>query len=507
MLTQPRTPGRWGQALGKLLGPRLVSALIVMLAAGLPSLAWAAASADGLLIDRVWSGHPVGFALLTERGHQFIAYFDAERRLTVTGRKLGETNWTRVQPEGVMVPSRNRRSNVTGWDSHNYLTMTLDRDGCLHLCGNMHADPLVYYRTREPFDLATLERLDRMTGARESRATYPHFFRNGAGDLCFKYRDGGSGNGSDLYNIYQPETKSWRRLFDTPLLEGEGERNAYSSGPSTGPDGRFHLLWMWRETPDALSNNNLSYARSRDLIHWETSAGKPLALPITRATGEIIDAAKPGEGLINMCYALGFDQQKRPVAVYHRFDAAGHSQAFIARPGTNGPWQTRQLSDWKFHWDFAGGGSQLKQVSLGRPTPAADGSLLVDFSTREAGAGRWRIDGQTLAVLEQLPPTARETLPAGFRTPVSKFFGMDVKTVTSGTEGRRWILRWETLGPNRDLKPRDVPPPSELRLYELPETNHVGAQRSNPQAQAGPLAKSLPANAVNQNVKNENESK
>jgi alpha-L-rhamnosidase len=62
-------------------------------------------------------------------------------------------------------------------------------------------------------------------------------------------------------------------LFDGPLLDGEGERSAYSSGPQRGPDGRFHLLWMWRETPDAMTNHTLSYARSRDLIHWETSSG------------------------------------------------------------------------------------------------------------------------------------------------------------------------------------------------------------------------------------------
>jgi hypothetical protein len=57
-----------------------------------------ASAATGELIDRVWSGHPVSFALLTEGGHQFIAYYDADPRLTVAGKKLGETAWTRLQP-------------------------------------------------------------------------------------------------------------------------------------------------------------------------------------------------------------------------------------------------------------------------------------------------------------------------------------------------------------------------------------------------------------------------
>ncbi|MEY4488677.1 MAG: hypothetical protein RIQ79_1185, partial [Verrucomicrobiota bacterium] len=104
-----------------------------------------------LPVDAVWSGHPVSFAFLTERGHQFIAYYDSERRITVAGRRLDETAWTKVHPEGVALPGRGGRvSNITGWDSHNYLALILDRDGYLHLSGNMHNDPLCYYRSSRP---------------------------------------------------------------------------------------------------------------------------------------------------------------------------------------------------------------------------------------------------------------------------------------------------------------------------------------------------------------------
>ena len=431
----------------------------------------AAEPGGGMLVDRAWSGHPVGFDLLTDRGHQFIAYYDAARRITVAGRALGETNWTRVWPDGVEVPNRGRLSNVTGWDSHNYLTMTLDRDGCLHLSGNMHADPLVYYRTREPFNLNTLERIDRMTGEREDRVTYPRFSRHPDGSLLFKYRDGGSGNGSDLYNIYDPDTRTWRRLFDGPLLDGEGERSAYGTGPRRGPDGWYHMLWMWRDTPDAMSNHTLSYARSRDLVNWESSAGGPIPRPITMANAEVVDASKPGEGLINMTYALGWDARQRPVAAYHRYDTNGLSQLFVARADGRGGWQVRQLSDWHFRWEFPGHGSQVKQVSVGLSEPEAHGHLLVSYSSRQAGAGRWRLDGETLAVVEHLP-AARRAEPESTRQPHGNFPGLEVRTHSDEAEGRRWVLRWETLGVNRDLANRDVPPPAELRLYEL--TNPPG---------------------------------
>jgi hypothetical protein len=55
------------------------------------------------------------------------------------------------------------------------------------------------------------------------------------------------------------------RVLDTPLIDGQGERSAYIYGggmPIPGPDGRFHLLWVWRETPDHATNNSLSYART-----------------------------------------------------------------------------------------------------------------------------------------------------------------------------------------------------------------------------------------------------
>jgi hypothetical protein len=428
----------------------------------------AAPATDGLLIDRVWAGHSVPFALLVERGHQFIAYYDAERRIVVTGRKLPDGPWARIRPEGRPVPGRDHPSNAVGWDSHNSLQLALDRDGCLHLAGNMHADPLVYYRTRVPFDVTSLERLDRMTGQREAKATYPNFFKNTAGDLLFRYRDGGSGNGSDYCNIYDPDTRTWRRFLDTPFHDGEGERNAYAITPLLGPDGRFHLLWVWRETPDAATNHSLSYARSRDLIHWESSTGKPIALPITLAKSDVVDAAPPGGGLINMVRDLGFDPQGRPLAVYHRYDAQGNSQAYVARPRPNGSWEVHQLSNWNFRWAFSGGGAIPSEVSLGRPMPQSDGTVLIDYSAKGAGAGRFQLDGETLAVRAKLPP-APSVIPAALRKVRSSAPGLAVQFLTRHSDGRTWVLRWESQGRNRDKPHPTIPPPAELRLYEIPD--------------------------------------
>jgi hypothetical protein len=444
----------------------------------------------GIPIGRAWAGHPVSFALLTHGGKQFVAYYDEERRIAVAARELGSEQWATVRPEGVPDAAHKRASNVTGWDSHNYLRLAVDRDGCLHLAGNMHVDPLVYYRTRRPLDLTTLERVDRMTGERETHCTYPVFFKNAAGDLLFRYRDGSSGNGSDLYNVYDTATRTWRRLLDTPVLDGEGQRNAYALDPVLGPDGFFHLVWMWRDTPDCSTNHTLSYARSRDFQHWENSRGKPLALPITLTRGEVIDDAKIHEGLINMTFNLGFDAQRRPVVVWHRYDAEGRSQAYVARPAgglagagggggagsAGGNWVTRQISTWDFRWQFSGGGSIAAEVTLGAPHPADDGALLVDFATEKAGAGRWRLRADTLertAQLLSVPPA----LPAALLRAESAYPGMEVQTAVSREGGHRYVLRWETLPRNRDLPRETAPPPSELRLYELSDGEVADAAR------------------------------
>ena len=39
-------------------------------------------------IDSVWSGHSVGFALLTHGQRQFIAYYNANRNMVVGQRKI-----------------------------------------------------------------------------------------------------------------------------------------------------------------------------------------------------------------------------------------------------------------------------------------------------------------------------------------------------------------------------------------------------------------------------------
>lgn len=409
----------------------------------------------------VWSAHPVGFALLTREPFQFVAFYDEKRQLTVARRECQKREWTFTK-----LPV------TTGWDSHNYVTMAIDDRGCLHLSGDMHCVPLKYFRTTKPLDPSTFERVDQMTGTEEKRTTYPRFFNGPRKELIFTYRDGSSGDGNQIYNIYDSGTRTWKRLLDKPLTDGEGERNAYLDGPVRGPDGWFHLAWVWRESPDAATNHDLSYARSKDLIHWENAAGKPLTLPIRMNDGVIVDPVPQQGGLINGNSKVGFDDKGSVTISYHKHDSAGNTQPWTARL-ENGTWKFHQITDWPWRWDFGGGGSLTFDINLGPVTREADGRLSQTWHHKKFGSGAWLIDPETLRSIGKVE---RNPMPPGFGEIEGKFPDLKVKTAAdsgeSDTPGARYILRWETLEANRD-KPRagPLPEPSMLRVYRVKTAN------------------------------------
>jgi hypothetical protein len=423
---------------------------------------WCSALADvtyPIDIAPVCSAFPVGFCLLTHGSQQFVAFYDADRQMTVGVRKLDEATWHFAKlPEHI------------GWDSHNYIAMTIDDADMIHLSGNMHASPLQYFRTTKPLDVDSFIKIDHMVGSNEASVTYPIFMRGPENKLIFTYRDGRSGDGNQIFNVYDSATGSWKRLLDKPLTDGEGHRNAYFYGPVSGPDGYFHLVWVWRESPDCSSCHDVSYARSRDLIHWEDSAGKALALPITLETGDIVDHVPQKGGTINNDVKVGFDSNKQPVVTYVKYDTAGNSQLYCARK-VDGAWKSVQVTNWNYRWDFSGGGSIIFDINDSPVRVDKQGRLIQPFYHKKFGSGSIQLSPTTL---KPLGTVADDTprIPRDVVKPASTFPGMGVQTGSdSGKDpntGRRFVLRWDTLAPNRDRQPEGpLPPPSMLRLYEV----------------------------------------
>lgn len=411
-------------------------------------------------IDTVPSWFPVGFCLLTHAGQQYVAYYNEQHQMMVGQRAIGQREWRKVA-----LPSK------VGWDSHNYITMAVDSAGHLHLAGNMHCVPLIYFRTAEPGDITTFARQP-MTGQKEQRCTYPRFLNDADGNLLFTYRSGSSGNGSRFYNLYEVAAQRWTRFLDSPLFEGQGERNAYPHGPNKGPDGLFHVVWVWRDTPDCATNHHLSYARSRDLKHWETAAGEAVTLPLTLEQSPLcVDPVPAGGGIINGCERLAFDADHRPIISYHKADEHGHMQVYVTR-FEDGQWRGQPITRWTKKIAFSGGGAMpfigIRISGLDKPEP---GLFSITYRHRDYGSGRIVLDEKTLQPVERAIDTVAEH-PRELTEPTTDFDGISVRLahdLASVDEAdTRYVLRWETLEAHHD-RPRKppLPPASTLKLIEL----------------------------------------
>jgi hypothetical protein len=376
--------------------------------------------------------------------------------MTIASRKLREKTW-----------SYKKLDSFVEWDSHNYLSLFLDDEGLIHLVGNMHSSPLIYFRSELLYDINSLKPLHTMTGIDEDVTTYPVFMRGSNNEIIFHYRYGRSGSGYEVYNLWNASEKKWIQLLGKPLTDGRGEMNAYMQGPTLGPDNYYHLIWVWRDTPDCATNHTLSYARSKDLINWESIRGEKIELPITIDYKELyVDTTPIHGGLINIGNKIGFDSEGKILIGYHKYDSAGNTQLFLSR-FENGEWTSNKVSDWDYRWDFKGIGTIVNEILIDSPKPSKEkGKVLFGYHHIKYG------DGQIVADEKTLKPIAVTKIEKDYPKEVdivnSTFPGILVnKVFDSGKsiDGNKYLLRWETLSPNRDVKREgELPPPSMLEL-------------------------------------------
>lgn len=437
----------------------------------------------------VWSVHRAGPPeLLTRDGRQYVAYFDHDRFLTVAQRDLDSRQWQFHQFPVQM-------EWQTG--SHAKLSLALDREGYIHITayrrGLLQEPPMpprpIYYRSLAPHSIDEFEHLYMVS--ENERTDYPTFMTVD-GTIYFSFRDGGSGQGDQYFYRYDDVRREWEQVLDTPLIDGEDERSAYIYGtglPMPGPDGRWHLLWVWRETPDHATNNSLSYARTvgNDLTQWESAAGVQVSPPFTiRNTELLVDDAPPGGGLSNPLNALSWDSKNRPVISYHRFDETGASQIYNAR-FEGDQWMTVPATNWDFVWgeSYYGTGALniAGNVRMSPVTPARNGELTQFVWNRDVEEAIVVIDEETLQPIRLESPQAvewRQKLSApesdfqiepipdlrrtGGPLQVELIRDSDGSDMDDGT----FFLRWEHGGANRDRPvPEPWPEPTMLRVYKI----------------------------------------
>jgi len=437
----------------------------------------------------VWSAHRTGEPeLLTRDGRQYIAYYDHDRFLTLAQRELGSDTW-----------KFHRFPVQMGWETgaHARLSIAMDRAGYIHLScyrRNMLQAPkpppaALYYRSTAPHSIEEFEHLYMIS--ENEFPHYPTYYTVGE-TLFFAYRDGGSGRGDQLLNRYDEERRAWVRVFETPLLDGAGQRNAYvhGSGPRPGPDGRFHLLWVWRETPDHATNNSLSYARTvgNDLHQWESAAGVPVEPPFTIENRELlVDGSPPGGGLSNGLFRMNWDSKQRLVVSFHKFDKEGVSQIYNAR-FVDDTWHVVQATNWDFVWGEAykgrGAIGIYDDLRMNSVQPGDTGELTQYVWNRDDGGSLIVLDEESLSPIRIEAPRPAPEWRRAITQPESDFqvkpipdlrrsggpMQVDLISDKDGAdvEGARYYLRWEHAGTNRDRAvPKPWPEPSMLRVYKI----------------------------------------
>lgn len=244
--------------------------------------------------------------ILTHAGHQYAAWYTADRSAVVARRRLPHGPW-----RPVVLPHK-----LTVDDSHNVISLGVSpQDGRLHVAMDTH-NSRVHYVVSEPglvsrpsedgWDASRFGALQRdLNGVDLGAVTYPQFAITPEGRLQLVYRTGGSGNGTNELAEYDGGTWTvlgkWSGAAGTYTGNGQTStaRNMYVHGITYGPDGRLHAAFTWREQNfgvlchrGGLSNHDTGYVHSDDRGRtWRNNSGQVVGVT---GTGDLVALADQG---------------------------------------------------------------------------------------------------------------------------------------------------------------------------------------------------------------------
>lgn len=434
------------------------------------------ASDETIVDDTIWSNQWYQQAFITEGNKQYIGYYDADQRMAVSVRTLPNGPWQQYRIPGA--------DAVIGWDSHNGIALGVDSAGNLHVSGNMHGHQLRYWRTTNPNDITSLQKVNTMVeSSTENAVTYPIFMKSHDGTLTFNYRNGLSGDGKNYFNTYNSTTKTWSRLLDTELFDGNVTATSYNSyyslTPKQNAQGYYEITWLWRDTGDASTNSRLSYMRSTDLKNWETIEGTPLTLPINYNTpGVIVDDIPEQGGAWPSGTRIGSDANGKPTITYMKFDEAGSNQIYVARH-TGTSWQSVKVTNWTGQLRFWGTGSISIPLSASATTVLPDGNLRIDFNCNGVNKRQATlvINNDTLLPVAERP-TPSNGWPTNIYVTTPGTIATNRNTASHTVGSTVYFSVWQNQGANADRPFPETAPPLPLKVYTLTPATAATAPRN-----------------------------
>lgn len=505
-LVCPGTPGQTVPAPGDLERPAALSSVAVTAPDGTPERSYA-----GMMLPQAVVHDPA-----VDR--TFIAYYspgpvDTGGRVPVrvavaavdaTGAIVERTILARADGSPVLFDQGPATASSSGGnvdDSHNNLTMEIDGLGFVHVAGNVHNDDLPYWRSTTPHSVAAMGWKSTLQGvktfpngiailasSKDRVASAPRLFIGPNGRLFLGFRHWISGDASYFLYAYDTSTSVWSSVSGSvampnpnpayayteglPLLDGRAQgpggsisMSPETTGPVLGADGRWWLLWSWRDlAPSADTNSRVSVARSTDLVTWTTVSGAILPSTIDYtlvddaggfATLVVDDLARSGSGLLNGQLAIGWDTAARPVVSYFRYagtGAARTTQLFAARPnGLAAHWIVNQVSRWTGIYDLgAGASTSVLQTSGSGAVPVGDGRLELAYQcngvSRVLTIGPGSFTGASSFVRDDVAtssalPIEADGLPNGAPTTLAPRHA-ESPAVAVGGQTLTWYLAW-----------------------------------------------------------------
>lgn len=249
-------------------------------------------------------------SLWTHQGWQYAAYWDDARQVAVARRQLPAGPWAVVSLPGYQRSESGNRGKggktTQGFgDSHEKVAMGISPDGVIHLAFDHHVSTL-HYRTSKTAVAANPATVtwnadlfgpvrDTLGGPRIESVTYPSFQSDGTDFVLYLRLGGGSGNANSHFFAYAAghwivKTEAASKCIDRHWSGGDKTVNAYPHSLVIR-NGRRHLTWCWRDTPDASTNHDLCYAYSDDHgATWLDNDGRTIGVTGSR----FITADTPG---------------------------------------------------------------------------------------------------------------------------------------------------------------------------------------------------------------------
>ncbi|MEQ4204225.1 BNR repeat-containing protein [Actinopolymorpha sp. B9G3] len=274
---------------------------------------------------------------------QYAVAWNSSRRPIIQRRVLPDGLWSQFDLATV---SGNPLASPVSVDPHNDICTGIDASGRLHVAGNMHNAPMRYCRSVNPHSITSWTSTGRPGGGSTS-ITYPQFVRLSDGTLFLFYRVGTSSSGAIYSERWNPATQTWTAR--TKVLDGAPTSdNPYLHHIAVGNDDAVHLAVIWRATGMAATNRDLCHLVSRDrCVTWQSQAGAPLSLPVTRPTAPVVFTAGSNSGILNTG-GLDVTPAGTPHIATHIWNSSATASRILHSWWNGSAWENERLMGWTY---------------------------------------------------------------------------------------------------------------------------------------------------------------